>query len=112
MQKRPEVLARFQSHMAGYRTGRASWMDTDFYPVETSLIQGTKARDDDSVFLVDIGGGKGHDLQELLRKHPTLPGRLVLQDLDTVIQSTQALGLDKRIVPMAHDFFDKQPIIG
>ncbi|KAL9593641.1 MAG: hypothetical protein Q9219_007457 [cf. Caloplaca sp. 3 TL-2023] len=112
MNKRPETLVRLQSHMAGYRTGRASWMDHDFYPVEANLIQGAEIVDSESVFLVDIGGGKGHDLQELIRKHLYLPGKLVLQDLDTVIADAKATGLDKKIVPMAHDFFTEQPIVG
>ena len=97
--------------MAGYRTGRRSWMDTDFYPVKERLINGAQTQDD-AVFLVDIGGGKGHDLQELYQKHPDLPGTLVLQDLKGVIGEAKAAGLSKKITPMAHDFFTKQPIIG
>ena len=47
--------------MAGYRTGRRSWMDPDFYPVEHNLVKDANIQDD-AVFLVDIGGGKGYDL--------------------------------------------------
>ena len=97
--------------MAGYRTGRPSWMDRNFYPVEDNLAKGAKL-EDDAVFLVDVGGGKGHDLQELHRKHPKLPGKLVLQDLKGVIEEAEASGLDGKIVPMEHDFFTKQPVIG
>ena len=86
-------------------------MDPDFYPVEENLVKGAKT-EFDAVFLVDIGGGKGHDLQELYQKHPKLPGKLILQDIKGVIEEAKASGLDEKIVPMEHDFFKKQPIIG
>ena len=109
--QRPERLSQFQNHMAGYRTGRPSWMDPNFYPVEENLIKGAKT-EHDAVFLVDVGGGKGHDLQELYRKHPKLPGKLVLQDLKGVIEEAEASGLDEKITVMEHDFFSEQPIEG
>ena len=109
--QRPERLTQFQNHMAGYRTGRPSWMDPSFYPIDENLVKGAKT-EVDAVFLVDIGGGKGHDLQELHRKHPKLPGKLVLQDLKDVIEEAKASGLDEKIVPMEHDFFKRQPVIG
>lgn len=111
MSQRPERLSQFQHHMAGYRTGRPSWMDPDFYPVEDNLVKGART-EHDAVFLVDVGGGKGHDLQELYRKHPKLPGKLVLQDIRSVIEDAEASGLDGKIIPMEHDFFATQPIIG
>ena len=111
--QRPERLSQFQNHMAGYRTGRRSWMDPGFYPLEKNLIEGTEIQDN-AVFLVDIGGGKGHDLQELCRKYPDLPGKVVLQDLTGVIKEAEAeaVGLDTKIVLMDHDFFTRQPIKG
>ena len=109
--ERPERLTQFQHHMSGYRTGRPSWMDIDFYPVEENLVKGAKT-EEDSVFLVDVGGGKGHDLEELNRKHPKVPGKLVLQDVEEVIAEAQAANLDKKIVPKVHDFFTKQDLVG
>ena len=73
--QQPGRLEQFQHHMAGYRTGRPSWMDKGFFPVQVNLIEGAKT-EDDSVFLVDLGGGKGHDLQELHQKHPNIPGKI------------------------------------
>lgn len=86
-------------------------MDPNFYPVEDNLVKGAKT-EQNAIFLVDVGGGKGHDLQELYRKHPKLPGKLVLQDLKGVIEEARASGLEEKIIPMEHDFFTKQPIIG
>ena len=109
LQKNPERFTQFSNHMAGYRTGRASWMDEDFYPVKENLVKGAST-DEDAVFLVDVGGSKGHDLEELKRKHPTLPGRLVLQDLANVL--AEATELDQCIMKMEHDFFTPQPVQG
>lgn len=97
--------------MAGYRTGRPSWMDPNFYPVEKNLVERART-EPDAVFLVDVGGGKGHDLHELYRKHPKLPGKLVLQDIRGVIEEARASGLDENIIAMEHDFFTKQPVKG
>lgn len=107
--KRPERLTQFGNHMAGYRTGRPSWMDPNFYPVEENLVKGAST-DADAVFLVDVGGGRGHDLQELRTKHPTLPGQLILQDQPDVLK--EATGLDPSIKIMEHDFFTPQPVKG
>lgn len=88
LNKNPERLAQMANHMAGYRTGRPSWMDPNFYPVEENLVKHART-EPDAVFLVDIGGGKGHDLQELYRKHPRLPGKLILQELKGVIEEAK-----------------------
>ena len=98
--------------MAGYRQGRPSWTDPSFYPISENLVKGAKT-EADAVFLVDVGGGKGHDLQDLSRKYPMLPGQLILQDLKDVIGKVEASAdLDTNIVAMGHDFFTKQPVIG
>ncbi|TDZ36724.1 O-methyltransferase mpaG [Colletotrichum spinosum] len=100
---------QFQNHMAGYRQGRASWMDPDFYPVVDRLVRGADASPD-AAFLVDIGGSIGHDLDEFCRKHPTAPGRHILQDLSHVL--SQITKIDPKIERMAYDFHTEQPITG
>ena len=97
--------------MAGYRTGRQSWMDPDFYPVNSNLVDGA-GTDPNDVFLVDVGGSKGSDLAELRQKHPAFPGHLALQDLEVVIEGARASALNPKIVPMEHDFFTEQPVKG
>ena len=87
-------------------------MDINFYPVQTNLIDGAR-RENDAVFLVDVGGGKGHDLQELYQKHPELPGKLVLQETKGVIEEAKEVcNLDGKIVLAEHDFFTRQTILG
>ena len=77
--ERPAHLERFNNYMSGYRRGKPSWTDANFYPVTERLGQDLK-EDKDAVLLVDVGGGLGHDYEELKAKYPKLPGRLSLQD--------------------------------
>ena len=105
----PSFGMQFNNHMGGYHQGRPSWMGRGFYPVEERLIYGAQAQQD-APFLVDIAGGVGHDLEEFLHKVPQAPGRLVLQDLASVID--QAHGLGGRIHKMVYDFYTEQPVKG
>ena len=105
----PAISRQFNNYMRGYHQGRPSWMDRDFYPVEDALLNLVKAGPQ-SVLLVDVGGGLGHDLQEFHRKHPSAPGRLIVQDKPDVIQQlSDNLG---KIELMGHDFFTEQPVKG
>lgn len=103
------------SMMATWMLDRPHWSDDDlgFYPVKERLIHGATG-DDDSVFLVDVGGSKGHDLTKFLARHPfaTFPGNLVLQDRAEVIDSIPENSLGPGIRVTAHDFFTPQPVEG
>ncbi|KAI1440479.1 putative O-methyltransferase [Annulohypoxylon stygium] len=101
----PPYLEKFNSYMAAYRAGKPSWVDPGFYPISERLTKGFDAVND-GVFLVDVGGGLGHDLRELKEKHPSLPGSLILQDRPEVI-STVSVGA---FLPTSHDFFTPQPV--
>lgn len=96
--------------MSGYRQGKRSWMDPGFYPVNERLDNGSKKDSPDSVFLVDVGGGLGHDLEELKAKHANVSGSLVLQDQPDVI--AQIGKASPGIELTVHDFFTPQPIKG
>ncbi len=76
--ERPEHFEHFNNYMSGYRQGKRSWMDEGCYPLKERLQQDSQSDDKDLVFLVDVGGGLGHDLKELKAKHPGIRGRLVL----------------------------------
>lgn len=104
----PELGAQFNNLMSAYHQGRPSWMDGNFYPVQT-LIEGAKTGEED-VFIVDVGGNKGHDLDEFVSKWPNTPGRLILQDQPHVLNDIKSL--NPAIKPMAHDFYQEQPIKG
>jgi hypothetical protein len=105
----PALAAQFNNLMSAYHQGRPSWMDVGFYPVQDKLIQGAR-RGEDEVFIVDVGGNKGHDLEEFTSKWPDYPGRLILQDLPHVLDNITTL--HRSIEPMTHDFFTEQPVKG
>ena len=95
--------------MAGYRQGKQSW--ADFYPVVDRLGKDLEADvDSNAVLLVDVGGGMGHDLEELKVKHPHLPGRLILQERQEVV--SQIAASSSGVEATVHDFFTAQPIKG
>ena len=105
----PNLAGQFNNFMSAYHQGRPSWMDDGFYPVADQLIKGAK-QGDDEVLLVDVGGGKGHDLQEFRLKWPDAAGRLILQDQQAVLD--EIVELESSIERTAHDFFTEQPVKG
>ncbi|KAK8073470.1 S-adenosyl-L-methionine-dependent methyltransferase [Apiospora phragmitis] len=104
-------LEDFNNHMGGYRQGRLPWMAPEFVPVQEVLIKGAD-QSPDAVFMVDVGGCLGHDLLEFHRYHPTVPGKLIVQDLPQVVGSIIPSEENKALTPMAHNFFEEQPIKG
>ena len=104
--KHPEYLENFNHWMTGQREGRAYWLD--FFPFEERVAKDFKAGDG-AVMFVDVGGARGHEVEAIKKKHPSLPGRFILQDLpDTVKQASPVPGMEA----VAHDFFTPQPIKG
>lgn len=111
LQQHPRLGSMFNNHMTSMRAGLSGWMDHGFYPSEHHLLNGI-SEEEDAVLLVDVGGGKGHDLQRICQQHPDIHNRLVLQDQANVIEDLGDTKLDSRITPMIHDFFQEQPIRG
>lgn len=64
MKSDPELARLFRSVVLSQQdyARRARWGEPDFYPVKDRLLSGLK---DDSVAMVDIGGGIGLDCMEL-----------------------------------------------
>ena len=104
----PAIQRAFNNHMAGYVGGQPRWVDHDFYPVKERLGKGLKGNSE--ALIVDVGGSLGHDLVAFKAHHPELPGRLVLQDLPTVIN--QVDHIQPGIEPTIHDFLTPQPVKG
>lgn len=96
--------------MAGYRDGRCEWFSPKFYPIQERLIDDFDASGK-APFLVDVGGGKGHDLSALHLRFPSLPGKLILQDTTDVVESIDP-PLPSAVEAMGHDFFTSQPVVG
>lgn len=103
----PEILKDFNTFMKRNRGSRKHWID--WFPVESEILSAIPSAENETL-LVDVGGGKGHDLERLLSKYPQTKGRLVLQDLPDTINSIEQLSPD--IHPMSHNFFTPQPVKG
>lgn len=84
-------------------------MDDGFYPVEEKLGADFT---EGNVLLVDVGGGLGHDIEELKEKCLGLVqrGRLVLQDLEATVKAARRAR--PWIDAMVHNFFTPQPVKG
>lgn len=65
---------------------------------------------DDTVLLVDVGGGNGQATKAIRQLCPDAKGKLILQDQSTVLEAitTPLPGVEK----MGYDFFTPQPIKG
>ncbi|KAL4757606.1 S-adenosyl-L-methionine-dependent methyltransferase [Aspergillus foveolatus] len=109
----PPNLQHFDSSMSAYRAGKANWYDEGFYPVKERLVDGLDERVSD-VLLVDVGGGRGHDVFTFVARHPQRPGKLVLQDRSPVIAAVLEMGSenDRPFIAAAHDFFTPRPVVG
>lgn len=97
--------ALFNSYMSSRREGKPSWFEA--YPMER-VLDGAIMHED-AVLLVDVGGNHGHDLQRFYNRYPDAPGRLILQDLPSVVSSGPRL---KGIEAMGYSFFSPQPVKG
>ncbi|KAK3676965.1 hypothetical protein LTR78_003170 [Recurvomyces mirabilis] len=82
----------------------------DIYDVRTELASATDVTSD-MALLVDVGGGKGHDIAQFAERFPDLFGELVLQDLPQTFDSGLVASPD-RVMIMGHDFFTDQPVKG
>lgn len=105
----PPYLQYFNSYMGAYRAGKANWCDPGFYPVSDRLISGFDASVSD-VLLVDVGGGKGHDIATFASQYSSHPGRLVLQDREQVIASMAASSDCRLFEAQAYNIFTPQPV--
>jgi hypothetical protein len=110
-QSRPDVFERFHAYIHSIREHRPSW--TDMYPAKERLATGLRPEGDASA-LIDVGGSMGQLLEEFRSDVPEYTGRLILQDLGSVIEMAKAqpVPLDKRIELQSHDFFTAQPVKG
>ena len=98
------LLNNFNTWMGGIHV--AHWLD--WFPLQEEVIKDLDS-DENAVTMIDVGGGLGHELLELKKKYPEIPGRLILQDLSETIKSVPDTKAFERTV---HDFFTPQPVIG
>jgi hypothetical protein len=103
----PVMMSNFNAFMAGSRETRKNWFDV--FPVNEILLDGASG-DPESVLLVDVAGGEGHDIEAFHHAFPDAPGKLVLQDLGPTIDNIKSL--EKAVTREKNDFFAKQTITG
>ena len=97
----------FDAFMTLNRNSKPHW--TEYYPVRERIIdEYLESKAEDAVFMVDVGGGLGHDLGYFNKKFPHV-GSLVLQELPHTLAS---VSVDEEIQKMQYDFFTPQPIKG
>lgn len=112
VEKSAPLLPEWAQHVSDFmeshsRYNHRPW--TDLFPTN-SIVKDTKK---DRKLVVDIGGGKGHDSLRFARLHPEIPdGSVVVQDLPHVLDAARTFDGQKKVVPMAYDYLDPQPIKG
>ncbi|KAJ5488142.1 Winged helix-turn-helix transcription repressor DNA-binding [Penicillium expansum] len=104
-------LRHFDSIMRAYRAGKASWFEEGFYPVLQRLICEFDAEIGEAL-LVDVGGGRGHDVAAFVAMYGNLPGKVVLQDRGAVISSLLECAGGRAFEMQGYDFFTPQPVKG
>lgn len=84
----------------------------DIYPTDSIIAAAKAHQPQTSPLVVDVGGGKGHDLKKFLGHHRAdVPaGSLILQDLPQILRGVDSeLESEGAIAVQAHDFFTPQP---
>ncbi|KGQ12391.1 Sterigmatocystin 8-O-methyltransferase [Beauveria bassiana D1-5] len=116
LQSMPALHRDFNDAMAVNTGQPAPWFR--LFPAEQHLLadlsSSSSSSSPASALLVDVGGGKGHDLQAFYEAFPDSgrAGALVLQDLPPVIDSIEPGTLDPALVTQKHDIFTRQPVRG
>ena len=102
------MMSNFNAFMAGSLETRKNWFST--FPVDEILLNGARKGDPESVLLVDIGGGEGHDIEAFHKSFASVHGKLILQDLPPVVDNIKSL--DAAVVRQKYNFFTEQPVKG
>lgn len=102
----PNRLANLNKAMLA-TTSSTMWT-VGIFPFEAELSR--LHTDDDTVLLVDIGGGMGQAVRQIKEMCPNIKGRMILQDRPQVtsVITEEMPGIEV----MAYDFFTTQPIKG
>lgn len=127
LEEDPEYKRDFDLYMAARRQGDLVPEWFQLYPVGTELTPPTTAPSGGSssssntgslktgkgdVLLVDVAGGRGHDVGKFRAQFPQLPGRCILQDLPETIAQVRQTTPPPGVELMEYDFFTPQPIKG
>ncbi|KAI0394397.1 S-adenosyl-L-methionine-dependent methyltransferase [Xylariaceae sp. FL0594] len=107
--QQPELHANFSLWMTEQHLGSSTWLDVFDVPSHAEKQKGAVGEKADAILFVDVGGGLGQQCELLKRKHPDVPGRVVLQDQPHVLpHALKVEGME----PFPHDFWTEQPLKG
>lgn len=106
--KNPPMMSNLNTFMAGSLETRKNWFR--HFPVDEILLNGASKEYPESVLLVDIAGGEGHDIEAFHRSYADVPGKLIRQDLPPTIDNIKSL--DPAVVRQTYDFLTEQPVKG
>ncbi|OKL55915.1 hypothetical protein UA08_08822 [Talaromyces atroroseus] len=102
---RPEMFDALQVVMTSLES--SNW--TAGFELFQKEVQSFATSTSERQFLVDVGGGHGHQCAQLLHKYPSLRGKLTLEDLpEAVNKASRTEGISY----VAQDFFKPQIIRG
>ena len=107
-----EIMASFPERMQVFQRGLQMMEAGD--PVVGFYDFGQLKTSTERVELVDVGGGQGQAIAQILQAHTELsPEKMVLQDQPSVIALARTSDLlPKSVVKMEHDFWTPQPVKG
>lgn len=100
-------VSDFQTLMGDYRADRAELLDV--YPADERLVQGFEPLSGDAILFVDVGGGRGHEIEKFQAKYPQQKVHMILQDLPNVVEEAKD---STTMEVMPYDFFTPQPVQG
>lgn len=104
LQQTPAYVSNFGLWMEACRRDQNNFLES--FPFEKEIVKNV---DPKTPLFVDVGGGIGPQCVAFKKKLPHLVGRVVLQDLQQVVdQAIPAEGVEK----MVHNFRNEQPIKG
>ena len=108
----PSLMSGLSALMKRIQRDRLNW--SAWFPADVLFApsEEDESGEKDEVYMVDVGGGLGHDLSGFAGRYPDRKIRLVLQEQPEVIDEAKAQDLDPRIELSEHDFFQAQPIQG
>ncbi|KAH8688753.1 putative O-methyltransferase [Talaromyces proteolyticus] len=108
LQGHPDLFGALQVVMTSLES--TNWTENfEMFHKEAESILPRESQSAESPFLVDVGGGYGHQCIQLLKKYRNLHGRLVLEDLPEAVGGTQHAD---GIIYLTQNFFEKQAVCG
>jgi demethylsterigmatocystin 6-O-methyltransferase len=106
MSQVPEMFGSLQVVMTAFES--SNWVEgLEIFQHELNALPTWSSDETPSKrqFLVDVGGGHGHQCVQLLQKYPSLHGRLTLEDLPEAVEKAPH---KEGISYIAQDFFKPQ----